>query len=312
MALDLLRFYEDNKFKFDDKLAYGIYRNRVISILPSGSYVKITIPFSRQLLKEQGQKISNELRAIKENNRALQHAVTTNVYVELIIYQSADINEEFFPIFNACLDVLDNNQIGTCEICPICGQLLHTNDPFVRIRDSVLQGHQNCIEQFLSTTSKLEESTKQKENKGIGSTLLISALCMIFFVLLCSAMSFVNAYGYFVFLSGFGFVLLVNYLMRKFKVPMGKKQMVVVSIFAFLSIVLSVYLGSAIDLYKFSTLELSLIEILKNYFVIFINNYEAFGKGVMFDILINTFGVAILIYSYSKMLKKRTPNVHKL
>ena len=55
-----------------------------------------------------------------------------------------------------------------------------------------------------------------------------------------------------------------------------------------------------------------IIEILKNYFVIFINNYEEFGKGVMFDILINTFGVAILIYSYSKMLKKRTPNVHKL
>ena len=64
MALDLFRFYEENKFKFDDKLAYGVYRNRIVSVIPIGNYVKVTIPFSIQLTREKGQMISTKLKEI--------------------------------------------------------------------------------------------------------------------------------------------------------------------------------------------------------------------------------------------------------
>ena len=312
MALDLHRFYEEHKFKFDDKLAYGVYRNRVLSIVPVGNYIKVTIPFSIQLSKEQGQAISTKYRELKQLNRILQHALTTNVYVELLFYQSADINQEFLKVLNDCLTILDNQNISTCEICPICGQQLHTNDPFVRIRDSVLQGHDNCIEQFISSSTKFEQKIESNNKNSFIKTSIISLLSLILVVLIICATSLIGAYKYFVIFAGIGFILLTRYLLRKFKVILDKKQIVIMCVFAFLTTILSVYLGSSIMLFKGNMIALSLQEILLKYPLIFIENYETLGKIVLLDIIVNFIGIGILMYSNIKMMSYRKTNVHKL
>ena len=313
MALDLHRFNEFSNFKYDENLAYGVYRQRVISVYPKGDFVKVTIPFSKQLSQQIGQKMSEKFRGIKQENRILQHATTTNVYVELVFYQSADINEEFLLVLNKCLDVLDESEIVTCEVCPLCLQLLHTNDPFIRIRDSVLQAHDHCIEQFINSSKQIEQNLVN--NNGKSSTikpLLISFLCMVLFVLLTCLMSFANAYGYFVFLSGIGFVILNRVLLRKFKLLPNKKQAIIMSVFAVLSVVLSVYLGSSFSLFKTGALNMQVLEIMKNYFNIFMNNYESFGKPILLDILLTLLGAGITISSYFKMISSSKPKIYKL
>ena len=188
MALDLHRFNEFSNFKYDENLAYGIYRQRVISVLPKGNFIKVTIPFSKQLSQQVGQKMSEKFREIKQENRVLQHAMTTNVYVELVFYQSADINEEFLIVLNKCLNVLDESEIVTCEVCPLCLQLLHTNDPFVRIRDSVLQAHDHCIDQFIVSSKQIEQNIVNKNGKSSTiKPILISFLCMSSFLSLFSS-----------------------------------------------------------------------------------------------------------------------------
>lgn len=312
MALDLFRFYEENKFKFDDKLAYGVYRNRIVSVIPIGNYVKVTIPFSIQLTREKGQIISSKLKEIKQNNRILQHALTTNVYIELLFYQSADINLEFISVLNKCLDVLDEQSIATCEVCPICGQQLHTNDPFARIRDSVLQGHDHCINQFIASSEKFEQKIEEKKKNATIKTIIISVLCMLLFVLFISSISLIGAYKYFVFLVGLGFVILNKYLLRKFKIAQSKKQVIIIAIFSIITTILSIYLGSSVMLYKGNMIALSLIEILQKYALIFIENYETFGKTIVLDILINVSAIGFMTYSYLKITKQRQANVHRL
>ena len=149
MGLDLSKFYIANNFKFEQKMAYGIYRNRVVSVVSKGNFVKATISFNQQLVKEQGEKISFKMSEIKHQYRVLQNAITTNLFLELTMFQSAEINDEFQVVLDKCMDVLDAENLPTCEICPLCGQVIQTNAPFVKVRNSVIQAHEQCVEQFL-------------------------------------------------------------------------------------------------------------------------------------------------------------------
>jgi hypothetical protein len=83
-------------------------------------------------------------------------------------------------------------------------------------------------------------------------------------------------------------------------------------VFAFLTTILSVYLGSSIMLFKGNMIALSLQEILLKYPLIFIENYETLGKIVLLDIIVNFIGIGILMYSNIKMMSYRKTNVHKL
>ena len=92
--MDLFKFYENNNFKIEKNFAYGIYRDRVMSFVFGGSYVKVTISFNVLPNQQQGQTLSLKIREIKQNHRALQNGLTTNVSQELIIYKSADFEKE--------------------------------------------------------------------------------------------------------------------------------------------------------------------------------------------------------------------------
>ena len=107
MGLDLRKLLVDNNFKFDKKLAYGIYRDRMISFLEKSSSMIVTINFSNQLSRENGQKISSKMSELKEKHRALQNALTTNLSVELKLYKSADIYIEVVEILDDVLNILD-------------------------------------------------------------------------------------------------------------------------------------------------------------------------------------------------------------
>ncbi len=309
--LDLKTFYGKNHFKFDDKLAYGIFRNRLLSILPISNYVKVTISFNKQLTREQGQQISSKMREIKMANRALQNAITTNIYLELIIYQSADINTEFFPILEKCLDVLDMFEIATCEICPICGQNLQTNSPFVRIKDSVIQGHESCVLQLISTTSNLNKSINERSKKNLGKTFLIAFSCMAFSILLIILTSLGGLFNYFSLLAGWLCYLLIRFTLSKFKMIYGKSQWITNIVFSSLVLLLSIYLGSVFEIYR-QLGNVTYGYVFQNYFALFSSNFDTFGKFIIFDLILGWLFIALLTFSDYKKLNGFKENVRRL
>ena len=167
MGLNLNKFYFDNNFKVNGKETYGVYRKRVMSIKQNGNYINVTITFNQPLTSQLGQSISNKIKEIKASNRALQKGLTTNVFLTLIFYQSADINEEFFPIFEKCLDVLDSFNLPTCETCPLCGRTLLTTDPFIRTRNSIMQVHNECADGLIASANRLMKSAESNDKKNI-------------------------------------------------------------------------------------------------------------------------------------------------
>jgi len=309
--LDLKTFYGKNHFKFDDKLAYGIYRNRLLSILPFSNYVKVTISFNKQLTREQGQQISTKMREIKMANRALQNAVTTNIYLELIIYQSADINTEFFPVLESCIDVLDNFEIATCEICPICGQNLQTNSPFVRIKDSVIQGHESCVLQLISTTSNLNQSIQKRSKKNFGKTFLISFACMAFCTLFIVMMSLLKLFSFFSLLAGWLCYLLTRFALSKLKIIYGKPQWITNMVLASLGVLLSIYLGSVFDIHQ-QLGNVTYGYVFQNYFTLFSSNFDTFGKFIIFDLFLGLLFVLLLAFSDYRKLNGFKENVKRL
>lgn len=309
--LDLKKFYEQNHFKLDEKLAYGIYRKRLLSIVFKGNYIKITISFNKQLNREQGQHISTKMREIKLSHKALQNAVTTNIYLELIIYQSADVNMEFFPILESSLDLLDMLDIATCEICPICGQNLQTNSPFVRIKDSVIQGHESCIQQLVSTTSNLNHSIEEKSKKSFWKTFLISFLCMFFCLAFVTLMSFLGLFDFFSILTGWLCYLLTRFVLSKFKIPYGKNQWISNTLFSILSMFLSIYIGSIFDIYR-QLENVTYGYVFQNYFRLMAANFDTFGKFVLFDLIFGLVFVVMMFISDLRKLNHFKENIKKL
>ncbi len=310
MILNLDKFYQDNNFKVSKNVHYGIYRKRVISIVHANSLIKVTISFNTQLLKEAGQQISNRMSELKKNYKALQKALTTNIYEELIIYEGHDINEVFLPILNGCLDILDEFIAPQIENCPFCHRVMPSNSPFIRLNESVIQGHDECINQLIETSKHLDIEKSMNDKQAILKTIGVSLLSMLIVCGFILLLSFYNLFSYVSFLSGWGFFLLTTFLLKKFKIILTKKDLIIFSIFSFLSIILSLYFGMAISIYK-SNGDLAFTYILTHFFSIIINSTGAL-KLLLLDFVFSVLLVAPSLYIRFKQRSAFNNKIEKI
>ena len=65
MGLDLNKLIVDNNFKFDKKLAYGIYRDRMVSFLEKGIYMIIVFVNIEPKNNKDFRRIKNLFKLIK-------------------------------------------------------------------------------------------------------------------------------------------------------------------------------------------------------------------------------------------------------
>lgn len=310
MILNLAKFYQDNNFKISKNVTYGVYRQRVISIVYANSLIKVTISFNTQLKKEAGQQISNKMSELKRKYKALQKAMTTNIYEELIIYEGHDINEVFLLILDGCLDVLDQFVTPQIEICPFCQRVMPSNSPFVRINESVIQGHDECINQLIETSKHLDINKSINGKSTILKTIGISTLSMLIVCGLILLLSFYNLFSYVSFLSGWGFFLLTTFLLKKFKIIFNKTDLIIFTVFSILSIVLSLYFGMAISIYK-SNGDISFSYILLNFFNIIASSTSTI-KLLLLDLLFAILLVAPSLYVKFKQLKAFDSKIEKI
>lgn len=306
MSKDLTKLLVDNKFKVDKKLAYGVYRERVISFLEKNSQYKVTISFNKQLSREVGQKISDKMRELKEKHRALQHAFTTNVSLELIIYKSADVNVEMVYVLDDALNVLDALHPSNIENCPICGQVLPSNAPFLKIKDSVIQAHDPCIEQMILASNKMGNELLFKfDKKTFWKSLLFAILCMMVMVGSICLASFYGLFNYVSAIAGWGVIILFKFVLAKLKIPFKKQQLITITIVSVITLVLSLYFGSILDIFKLVE-NATLLDVFKNYFDILKNSFEGYTKLLLVDVGIGfTLLVAALFLNYKQLFDSK-------
>ena len=312
MGLDLTKFYNDNKFKANGKENYGIYRKRLLNIKQTGNYVNVTVSFNQPLTPQLGQGISNKIKEIKESNRALQKGLTTNVFLTLIFYQSADINEEFFPILEKCLDVLDSFNLPTCEVCPLCGRIMQTTDPFIRTRNTIMQAHDECANGLIESANRILKNAENSDKKKLLKIVGICASIMVLIVGLSMLFPLIGALStFFVLCSGTIFVFIFRLFAIKFKFSMSKTTFICVSIFTALTILFTFYLGGVVLADKLSE-SLSFKDALFQFFKVFSVNFEDFGKPLLIDLLLNLLFTGLFLFSIGKGVFSQDNKVVKL
>ena len=310
MSLDLTRFYYEHNFKVDRKLAYGIYRDRVISIIPSSMYVKFTISFNRQLLREAGSSMNMKMKELKQKYRAIQNALTTNVMLEIVLYQSADINDEFLKILDECIDIVSMYVIETCDVCPICGLPLNSDAPFLRVRDCVVQAHEDCIDKVVAASKGMDANYKEPNKKQTWMTVLISTGMMLLVVGLMMLAALGNVFDWIASLSGWFMVGITKFLLFRFKIKLDKPKAIIISAAGVLCLILSVFLGSIVMIARQSNYIFS--EILSNYILILKNNYDEFTKYLMYDLIFGSLFVGFSIFDSFRKASKLGTMIYKI
>lgn len=304
MGLDLRKFYYDNNFKYDKGLNYGIYKDRAVSIIEKGMYVKVSVSFSTPLEKENGMQISAKMTELKAKQKALQKALTTNVSLELIIYKSADANEEFFAIMNEAFDILDIYHPACVEKCALCGQTLPSNAPFVKIKDTILQAHDACINQLIEASSKMGEDLLVKfDKKAFWKSFFAALLLFSVIVAIICLVSYFGGFGFVSVLSGWLFFFIYRIVLRKIKVQVRQQELILSLVFTVLTAVLSIYLGSMIVICI--TSKISFLEVFKNYFLLLKENFDALAKPIILYLVLSlAFSCPSIIIGISQIKHK--------
>ena len=308
--LDLTKFYSQNAFKFNKDLAYGVYRMRLISILTKGNYVKVTISFSKQISREEGSTLSTKMKEFRLENRALQRAIVTNFYMELFIYNSASIQQEFFPVLEKTLDILNTLNIETCETCPLCGHSLSTNSPFIRIAERAIQAHDICIEQIMSTTNNIENEMNLRAKKTLGKSLLVISTVALVITGLFILFSFLGAYSFIAFLAGYLSFAVSKLILMRVKIPYMKAQTIINIITSSLALLITTLLGSV-----FCGAELfnkTFIEVISDYFYLLnVENYLLL-KNVLIVLGLGIILLGLIIFGDIKRFADKKNRIIKL
>ena len=311
MLVELNKFYIDNNFKIEKNFAYGIYNDRTLSIKEKGSYVKVTIGFNSQINREVGSLVSSKLRVLKTKIRALQHAITTNICIELIIYKSADFGYEFFYTLDEVYKILEQHIPAHKDICPICGQVKDGNSPFVKIKDTVVQAHEVCIDQLIKASTEVGNGIYKFNKLEFIKTLLI---CLLTFLVTTGSVAIASFYGLFSIvsaISGWGMYLIASIFISKMKISIKREQIILISIFSILTVISSIYFGSLIHIFR-SIDNTSLDFVFKQYFLILSQNMETIGRFVIIDLILGLVFVVPLLINNFKQIKQSFKAIRKL
>ena len=312
MLNELSKFCFENNFKVENNFAYGIYKDRTLSIVEKGSYVKVSVGFNSQISREVGMQVSTKLKELKEKHRALQHALTTNVCIELIVYKSADFGIEFHTVLQDALNILDQHIPAMVDVCPICGQVKPLDSPFVRIKDTVIQGHDHCIEQLVGASSQMGSDILLKFNKiEFFKTLLVALLVLLVVTGVVGIASYYGMFGMVSALAGWAVYLIVSVLLRKMNIQIGRTQIIIVSIFALLAVFASTYFGSIIHIFR-SSENVTLKLVFEEYFLLISQNMDTLGKFVLIDLGIGLLFVVPTMINNFIQIKQRVNAIKKL
>lgn len=312
MGTDLSFFYKKYNFKFDGNLAYGIFENKIISVRSQSSYIKVTISLNRPIDKINAQQMSYQMKEVKSKHKILQQVLINNISLEAMLYQASDLTEDFEATIKDIINTMNSFCEVGIETCPLCGNVLTTDTPFIRVRDCVIQAHDICIRQLEETNKKINSAINDQGKKvkmilpilyGIGSVLLIVAI----FTLL----SLVNLYPYFVGLTGWLCYYLIRFIYKKCKIPFVKKTAIILTACTIICLLLSTFTGSIGYFYK-NLNGFTILNVLENYFEIFRANKDVL-QSVIYSLVWGILLAGIpIVFMFIQLKQSRINKIKRL
>ena len=308
MSLDLKKFYRENNFNFDKNLAYGIYKQRPISISKAGLYYVLVIAFNSQLTRELGSQMNDKVKEIKAKHRVIQNAITTNVSLEIYMYDSYDINDEFSIVLDECIDVVSMFIYPVCDTCPLCGLQLPSDAPFLRIRSYAIQAHDHCIDNLFKSTGRVVQNANSKSKTWMSIIIMLINLLVVIGLICLSALG--SAYLWLSAVAGWIYLAACRFLFFRFKVLFDKPKIIAVSITSIICLMLSIYLGSLIFISINSTN--TFIQAMIHYVEILKENYESFTKYLIYDSIFGLIMAGFSIFSLIRLSRNISDKVYKI
>lgn len=289
MLSEIKEFLKANNFNKDGKDAYGIYRNRLITVSQKLTTISVSIAFNRAISPETAREVTSKISIIKQQHPCLVQGLTSNVALTLIMYQIDGIYNEFRVILDSCLTVLDESAFPTCEICPVCGGTLSTTDPFLKTRFGVIQLHGGCASQVVKSADNIVKNQNIKNKKKSFLSYLFAIVIPLFFVLFDVLLVESGSWTFVFVLQSWASFFIYRFLLLLLKCPNGKKQVIAISISSLVGIFISAFLCILVDM-KFSLPDYTYPQLLQQYFNILARSFDTYTADVIIYI-----GIALLI-----------------
>lgn len=280
MIDELREFIYRNHFEMYEKEAYGIYRNRNLTISQTFTTINVSIAFNQPIGQELARNISNQITTIKKEHTALLQGFTTNLGIMLQIYQSENCISEMAIIVDAIISVLESFNMPTCERCPICGQNLVPSDPFVKTQIGIVQMHDHCAKQMLNATETFKKSLDNKTKKQFLLSTIVAVGLMVALIGINCLLAKAGYITIGITISSWVYFVIYRLIMAALKVIPTKKQVIVTAITSILMLLISLFLCTAIDMNN-RIESLTLLEIFKNYFVLLKNNFAEYTSQIL-------------------------------
>ena len=316
MSVDLTTFFQENNFKTDGKTNYGIYRQRAMAITTKSNYVKVSISLNEQILRDDAQKIMVKVAELRKEHRSLQKGIVTGISLELIFYQSSDLQSNIMFVINGAYDILDQAELRTKEFCPLCGKIIPEDAPFLKIKDGVVQAHNECIDKLLEATSQFEKGTFVDTPKTTLRAVLCNVITMIAMVALIIALSLSGLYSCVSIISGWVFTLIIKVVLQKNKIPFSIKYLIMLTSFAVLTCVLSVIFGGIFNVYmngkEIMDQEVNLKQAFAMFPQYFTTYYDLVGYSLIFDFVLSILFVGFNTFFEFKKAKSTKNSIKKI
>ncbi len=228
MAQSMLdQFFEEFHFKTTNKITYGIFKNRLVSITNIQGLIKIAVIMSKNIDTSVIDEISRSVSPLVEKYSSIIKIEYGTFSLEAYMNPAKATDNDIISCIFDLIRILDNFNIPTCDTCPVCNRTMPSNAPFYIFEDYLLQTHEECfrpIQTMLDTVvqSKYGDVKKQHYWSGILGVCLAGILGVILYL-------FFNSLNYFACLSTLAMIFLAHFLYKKLNGKMDRKRIFIIA-----------------------------------------------------------------------------------
>ena len=228
MAQSILdQFFEEFDFKTTNKISYGFFRKRLISLTNVNGIIKISIIMSKNIKPELIDEISRKVFPLVEKYASMIKIEYGTFSLEAYLNPTKTTDNDIISCIFDLGNILDDYNIPFCDTCPVCNRALAIDAPFYVFENYVLQAHEECfapIQNMLDSVVKTKYGDLKKQSywTGILGVCLAGIIGVVLYL-------FFNSLNYFACIATLLMVFMANFFYKKFNGKMNRKRVFIIA-----------------------------------------------------------------------------------
>ena len=249
MAQSILdQFFEEFHFKTSNKISYGIFKNRLVSLTNVDGIIKISIIMSKNINPELIDEISRKVFPLVEKYSSIIKIEYGTFSLEAYLNPTKTTDNDIISCIIDLTHILDDYNVPSCDTCPVCNRTLSSDAPFYVFEDYVLQTHEECfapIQNMLDSVVKTKYGDPKKQSYWTGSlgVCLAGILGVVLYL-------FYNSLSYFACIATLIMVFMANFFYRKFNGKMDRKRVFIIASILEIFVLIGEYFFLAYSVYQ--------------------------------------------------------------